>query len=63
MECLQSKNRQACNCTYESCERKGLCCECLTYHRRLKELPACFFSAAVEKTYDRSLARFLKENR
>ncbi len=56
----KEKNLQHCNCTYEPCSRKGICCECLDYHRRMRELPACYFPAEVEKTYDRSLARFLK---
>lgn len=56
----KEKNLENCNCTYEPCSRKGLCCECLSYHRRMRELPACYFPAEVEKTYDRSIARFLK---
>ncbi len=56
----KERNLQHCNCTYEPCSRKGICCECLDYHRRMRELPACYFPAEVEKTYDRSLARFLK---
>ena len=56
----KEKNLQHCNCTYEPCSRKGLCCECLSYHGRMRELPACYFPAEVEKTYDRSIARFLK---
>lgn len=56
----QETNRKACNCTYEPCPRKGICCECLRYHRRRKELPACFFSAAGEATYDRSLDNFMR---
>jgi hypothetical protein len=56
----QEKNLKHCNCTYEPCSRKGICCECLAYHRRNRELPACYFPAEVEKTYDRSITRFLK---
>jgi hypothetical protein len=55
----RQKNLRNCNCTYEPCSRKGICCECLVYHRRAGELPACFFSAEVEQTYDRSVGRFL----
>lgn len=58
MECRQATNRSACNCTYEPCARKGLCCQCIAYHRRSGELPACFFPKDVERTYDRSFARF-----
>ncbi len=58
--CDEAKNRKACNCTYEPCSRKGLCCECLAYHRRAGELPACYFPADVERTYDRSIACFIR---
>ncbi len=51
-------NRELCNCTY-SCERKGLCCECLHYHRRLGELPACYFDAKAERTWNRSISYFI----
>ena len=34
-------NKKNCPCTYEPCERKGLCCECLAYHRSTKSKPAC----------------------
>ena len=59
----QEANRKICNCTYPGCPRKGRCCECLHYHRRAGELPACFFSTADEKSYDRSAARFVAANR
>jgi hypothetical protein len=56
------KNMKMCNCTYEPCPRKGKCCECLHYHRRIGELPACFFPNDVERTYDRSIRRFIQCN-
>ena len=60
MECNFEVNNAKCSCTYEPCERKGKCCECLTYHLEMEELPACVFPAEVEKTYNRSFARFVK---
>jgi hypothetical protein len=59
VECKLEANRQSCNCTYEPCSRKGKCCECIAYHRGNDELPACYFTPEVERTYDRSVARFL----
>lgn len=56
-------NMSMCNCTYEPCSRKGICCECLAYHRRMDELPACYFPADVERTYDRSIRRFISTRR
>ncbi|PKM81783.1 MAG: hypothetical protein CVU88_03745 [Firmicutes bacterium HGW-Firmicutes-13] len=50
-----------CNCSYPGCDKKGKCCECLHYHRKNKQLPACFFPDEVEKTFDRSIRRYLKE--
>ncbi|MDM7925327.1 MAG: DUF6485 family protein [bacterium] len=52
-------NLGRCNCTYEPCSRKGKCCECLAYHRRAGELPACYFPPEVEATFDRSIGRFI----
>lgn len=59
IDCPQKeKILKHCNCTYTSCERKGICCECILYHRRMKQLPACLFSEAGEATYDRSIENF-----
>lgn len=55
-------NLKMCNCTYP-CERKGKCCECLHYHRKMWEIPACYFSKEAEKTYDRSVEAYLKQKR
>jgi hypothetical protein len=60
MECMKDRNRRACNCSYEPCARKGKCCDCLSYHRLNRELPACFFPAAAELTYDRSFEHFAR---
>jgi hypothetical protein len=63
-QCLNQKQNLAnCNCSYTPCARKGICCECVSYHRRNKQIPACFFSAQAEKTYDRSLENFLRSIR
>ena len=59
-ECRKDKNLSRCNCSYEPCPRKGVCCECLAYHRDQDELPACFFPDEVERTYDRSIRRFVR---
>ena len=64
MECpSHEKNMKDCNCSYEPCSRKGTCCECMAYHRRSGELPACYFPDDVERTYDRSIARFIACNK
>ena len=60
MECQIEANQAKCNCTYEPCSRKGKCCDCIAYHLQFDELPACVFSPEVEKTYDRSFARFIQ---
>jgi len=59
MECNQRSNVQRCTCTYEPCPRKGICCECIAYHLKYDELPGCVFPVEVERTYDRSMARFV----
>ncbi|MFH0914549.1 MAG: DUF6485 family protein [Chloroflexota bacterium] len=60
MECQLKVNISECPCTYQPCSRKGKCCECLSYHLEAKELPACAFPPEVERTYDRSFARFVQ---
>jgi hypothetical protein len=59
MECTLDKNLKICNCTY-SCSKKGKCCECLHYHRKMGELPACYFDEDAEATYDRSVEHYLR---
>lgn len=59
MECEVEKNKEHCNCTYSPCPHKGKCCECIVRHQKRDELPACFFPDEVEKTYDRSIERFI----
>jgi hypothetical protein len=50
----KERNLKSCTCTY-SCGKRGLCCECVAQHRAAGEVPGCFFSAAGEATYDRSI--------
>ncbi len=59
MECKRESNAVECNCTYP-CDKKGLCCECVKYHRSRGELPACYFPPEVEKTYDRTIRKFIE---
>lgn len=66
MECNKAKNLKHCNCSYEPCSRKGICCECISYHANMRQLPACVFPDDAEHTYDRSyehFARLVKEGR
>jgi len=60
MECKQDQNLQSCACTYDGCSRKGICCECLQYHLKARELPGCCFPPAAERTYDRSFDHFAR---
>ena len=60
MDCKKDRNMSFCSCTYDPCSRKGVCCDCLQYHLKSKQLPGCCFPPAVEKTYDRSFAAFAK---
>ncbi|MBO8131128.1 MAG: cytosolic protein [Candidatus Marinimicrobia bacterium] len=58
MECKVNRNMNFCNCSYEPCSRKGTCCDCLQYHLKMRQLPACCFPDDVEKTYNRSFEKF-----
>jgi hypothetical protein len=60
MECKKERNLDRCNCTYDGCSRKGVCCDCLAYHLASRQLPGCCFPDDVEKTYDRSFKAFAK---
>ena len=60
MECKKERNLEICGCTYTSCERRGVCCDCIASHLKSRQLPGCCFPAAAEKTYDRSFAAFAK---
>lgn len=37
----KEENKKDCPCTYEPCSRKGVCCECVAYHRKNGDRPAC----------------------
>jgi len=57
------KNLEKCNCTYEPCSRKGRCCLCIEYHREMNQLPACYFTADEERTYNRSVKYFVSRRK
>ncbi|HSA05590.1 MAG TPA: DUF6485 family protein [Candidatus Gastranaerophilales bacterium] len=59
MECKKEKNLNDCACSY-SCSKRGICCDCVTFHRKRGEIPGCFFPLEDEKTYDRSVENFIK---
>lgn len=60
MECQKEKNLKGCTCSYEPCSKKGICCECLRYHLKSRQLPACCFTSEAERTYDRSFEHFAR---
>lgn len=49
-----------CPCTY-GCAKSGHCDKCVAFHRGRGEFPACFFTAAAEKTYDRSFEALVRD--
>jgi len=64
MDCAnQKENSTSCNCSYPGCSRHGICCQCIAYHRAMNELPACYFTAEEERTYDRSISYFVSNRR
>jgi hypothetical protein len=60
MECKKESNLKGCNCSYDPCARKGLCCECLGHHLKKRQLPACCFPKEAEQTLDRSFQHFAR---
>jgi hypothetical protein len=60
MSCENKKNNlEFCKCTYSSCSRRGICCQCIQYHLPKSEVPGCFFGPEAEKTYNRSKEYFV----
>jgi len=57
--CGMESKAASCNCTYP-CARKGICCECISYHRGAGELPACYFSQEAERSYDRTVENYVR---
>lgn len=60
MECKNTKGNPKCTCTYTSCSRHGICCECIEYHKSMGQMVGCYFPKEAEKTYDRSMKTFIK---
>ena len=60
MASQKNSDPKACACTYEPCPRKGDCRCCVAYHRDNGELPGCYFTAEAERSYDRSIANFIR---
>jgi hypothetical protein len=60
MECQKKENSKNCACTYAGCDKRGMCCDCISYHLSSRELPGCCFPPEVERTYDRSFKAFAK---
>lgn len=59
-DCKKARNEKSCACSYDPCPRKGMCCDCLTFHLRSRQLPGCCFPAEAEQTFDRSFEHFAR---
>lgn len=59
MECISTHSLKHCTCTYTTCDKRGNCCKCVTFHRAKGEIPGCFFTQEGERSYDRSLKNFI----
>ncbi|HOI55254.1 MAG TPA: DUF6485 family protein [Phycisphaerae bacterium] len=57
----RQRNLKDCTCTYTACGKRGMCCECVAQHRAAGEIPGCFFTAAGEASYDRSVRSFIRD--
>lgn len=60
MDCKKEENKIDCTCTAMTCSSRGVCCDCVRYHREKGEIPGCFFPPAAERGYDRSVANFVR---
>ena len=59
MECKKDENKIDCICTATTCSKRGVCCDCVRYHRDRGEIPGCFFTPAAERTWDRTIENFM----
>lgn len=57
---MKARNMERCNCSYDPCSRKGVCCRCLESHLAQRELPGCCFPRDSERTWDRSFQHFAR---
>ena len=62
MECKKEENKIDCTCTAMTCSNRGVCCDCVRYHKERQEIPGCFFPPAAERTWDRTIANFIKSH-
>ena len=60
MECKKETNLARCTCSWPSCPRKGICCDCIAYHVKSDELPACTFPAAGGANLRPTFAHFAR---
>ena len=58
-ECKKEQNLARCSCSYSSCAKQGMCCDCLQSHFQHGELPGCLFPEDVDRSYDRSIENFV----
>ena len=61
MKSASSPSASHCTCTHTACPTWGDCRSCVTRHRERQEIPGCFFTTAGEKTYNRSVGNFIKD--
>ncbi len=60
MECTREANLETCGCHNEGCERRGLCCQCLSAHLAKRQLPGCCFDEESSKAGDRGFDKFVE---
>lgn len=60
MDCKKIENKIDCTCTATTCSNRGVCCDCIRYHKEQNEVPGCLFPHAAERSYDRSIANFVR---
>ena len=60
MECKREENLQECTCSATTCQKRGICCECVRSHRERSEIPGCFFPKSAELKHNRSIEYFIE---
>ncbi len=57
--CKIDENKDDCPCSFTSCGKHGVCCDCLRSHLSKKQLPACAFPPGTAATSERSIEEFV----
>lgn len=54
------RNKEFCRCPHPECDKHVMCCDCLQYHLKRRELPVCIDTTNVDKILDKDLRAYVE---